>query len=94
MQNTIRWRSNRLDGSVVARCLGTPGQTKVSGDYQRKTTHEICGLAAKYNLIWTDFNLLGLSVPIAQYITDQIYHWQLVLWWFCYLISLIKNNKH
>ena len=47
MQNTIRWRSNRLDGSVVARCLGTPGQSKVSGNRLRETTHEICCLAVK-----------------------------------------------
>ena len=32
---------------VVAHCLGTPGQTKVSGDRQRETTHEICCLAGK-----------------------------------------------
>ena len=48
IQNTVRWRSDKLDGTVVARCLGTPGQTKVSGDRQRETTHEICCLAAKY----------------------------------------------
>ena len=47
IQNTVRWRSDRLDGAVVARCLGTPGQTKVSGDRQRETTHEICCLAAE-----------------------------------------------
>jgi hypothetical protein len=27
--------------------FGTPGQTKVSGDRQRETTHEICCLAAE-----------------------------------------------
>ena len=33
--------------------LGTPGQTKVSGDRQRETTHEICCLAAEWqNLKW------------------------------------------
>ena len=48
IQNTVRWRSDRLDGAVVARCLGTPGQTKVSGDRQRETTHDICCLAAEY----------------------------------------------
>ena len=47
IQNTVRWRSDRLDGAVVARCLGTPGQTKVSGDCQRETTHEICFLATE-----------------------------------------------
>ena len=41
MENTVRWHSDRLDGAVVVRCLGTPGQTKVSGDRQRETTHEI-----------------------------------------------------
>ena len=30
------------DGAVVGRCLGTPGQTKVSGDRQRENTHEKC----------------------------------------------------
>ena len=47
MQNTVRWRSDWLDGAVVASCLETPGQTKVSGDRQRETTHEICCLAAE-----------------------------------------------
>ena len=46
MQNTVRWRSDRLDGTVVALGLGTPDQTTVSGDRQRDTTHEICCLAA------------------------------------------------
>ena len=48
IQNIVRWSSDRLDGAVVARCLGTPGQTKVSGDHQREPPHEICCLAAKY----------------------------------------------
>ena len=30
-------RFARLDGAVAMRCLGTPGQTKVSGDHQRET---------------------------------------------------------
>ena len=47
MQKTIRLRSYQLDGAVVAHCLGTPGQAKVSGDCQRATIHEICCLAAK-----------------------------------------------
>ena len=50
IQNTVRWRSDRLDGAVVQHCLGTPGQTKVSGDRQRETTHEICCLAAEYKI--------------------------------------------
>ena len=50
IQNTVRWCSNRLDGAVVVHCLGTPGQTKVSGDHQRETTHEICCLAAELSL--------------------------------------------
>ena len=48
MQNTVRWRCDTLDDTVVLRCLGTPGQTKVNGDSQRETTHEICCLAAEY----------------------------------------------
>ena len=51
MQNTDRWRSDWLDGVVVALCLGTPGQKKVSGDRQRETTHEICCLAAEYLIL-------------------------------------------
>ena len=43
----FRWGSDWLNGAVVARCLGTPGQTKESGYRQRKTTHELCCLAAK-----------------------------------------------
>ena len=35
--------------AVVACCLGTPGQTKVSGDRQRETTHEACCLAAEFS---------------------------------------------
>ena len=46
VQNTVRWHSDWLDGAVVTGCLGTPGQTKVNGDRQRETTHEICCLAA------------------------------------------------
>ena len=34
---TIRWHSDQYQWS-----FGTPGQTKVSGDRQRKTTHEVC----------------------------------------------------
>ena len=49
MQNTVRWRSDRLDGAVVTHCLGTPGQTKVGGDRQSETTHEICCLAAEWD---------------------------------------------
>jgi hypothetical protein len=30
--------------------FGTPGQTKVSGDRQRETTHELCCLAAELDL--------------------------------------------
>ena len=29
MQNTVGWRSDKLDGAVVGRFLGTPSQTKV-----------------------------------------------------------------
>ena len=41
--------------SVVAQYLGTPGQTKVIGDCQRETTHEISCLPAKFqqNLLHT-----------------------------------------
>ena len=42
-----RWRSDQLDGAVVVRCLGTPGETKVSGDRQTETTHASYCLAAK-----------------------------------------------
>ena len=47
MQNTVRWGSDRLDGTVVTRFLEAHGQTKVSGGCQRETTHEICCLAAE-----------------------------------------------
>ena len=49
-----RWMarcSDQLDGAVVA-CLGTPGQTKMSVDRQRATTHEICCLAAELLFIF------------------------------------------
>ena len=45
--NPVRWCSDWLDGAVDAGCLGTYGQTKVSGDHQRETIHEICCLAAE-----------------------------------------------
>ena len=38
------------DGALISPnqpSFGTPGQTKVSGDRQRETTHEICYLAAE-----------------------------------------------
>ena len=33
--------------SAIQQSFGTPGQTKVSGDPQRETTHDICCLAAE-----------------------------------------------
>ena len=51
IQNTVRWRSRLLDGAIVTCCLGTPGQTKVSGDRHKGTTHEICYLAAEYSIL-------------------------------------------
>ena len=44
----VRWRSDWLDGAVVAHSLENPSQTKVSCDHQRETTHEICCLAAEF----------------------------------------------
>ena len=38
------------DGALISpyqQSFGTPGQTKVSSDRQRETTHEICCLAAE-----------------------------------------------
>ena len=35
---------------VVARFLGTPGQTKVSGDRQTEATHEICSRINAHSL--------------------------------------------
>ena len=39
------------DGALISpsqSSFGIPGQTKVSGDRQRETTHEICCLAAEF----------------------------------------------
>ena len=47
MQNTVRWRSDRLDGAVVGSFWEPLGQTKVMQIRQRETTHEICCLAAE-----------------------------------------------
>ena len=47
----VSWRSDQLDGAVVGLCVRTPGQTKVSVDRQRETTHEICCLAAELRII-------------------------------------------
>ena len=45
VQITVRWRGALI--SPYQQSFGTPGQTKVSGDHQRETTHEICSLAAE-----------------------------------------------
>ena len=51
IQSTVRWRSDHrqmaLRSVPTSNLCGTPGQTKVSGDRQRETTHEVCCLAAK-----------------------------------------------
>jgi hypothetical protein len=47
MQNTVRWRSDRLDGAVVRSFLGTLWSNEVMQIRQRETTHEICCLAAE-----------------------------------------------
>ena len=39
------------DGAMISpiqQSFGTPGQTKVSGDRQRETIHEVCCLPATY----------------------------------------------
>ena len=47
MQNTVRWRSDQLDGAVVRSFLGTLWSNEVMQIRQRETTHEICCLAAE-----------------------------------------------
>ena len=46
-QMAFRSPSDGAPISPYQQSFGTPGQTKVSGDRQRETTHEICCLAAK-----------------------------------------------
>ena len=46
--------------------MGTPVQTKVSGDRQRETTHEICCLAAELFLFWLVSRESGVSFTEAQ----------------------------
>ena len=48
--------------SPFQQSFGTPGPTKVSGDCQRDTTHEICYLAAEYLIL----NKTVLSVRKEQ----------------------------
>ena len=51
VQNTIRWRSDHrqmaLRSVPTSHILEPLGQTEVSVDRQRETTHEICCLAAE-----------------------------------------------
>ena len=61
IQSTVRWRSDHhqmaLQSVPTQPSFGTPDQTKVNGDHQRETTHEICCLVAESSqemLMWTD----------------------------------------
>ena len=45
VQSIVRWRSDQ--SLPVIFWNPGPGQTKVSGDHQRETTHEVCCLAAE-----------------------------------------------
>ena len=47
-QMAFRSPSDGAPISPYQQFFGTPGQTKVSGDRQRETTHEVCCSAAKY----------------------------------------------
>ena len=53
--------NDRLDGAAVAHSLGTPGQTKVSGDRQRETTHEICCLAAECSTCMSKVSIIFIG---------------------------------
>ena len=57
IQSTIRWR---FDQSVPA-IFWNPGQTKVSGDHQRKTIHDFCCLAAEQYRVQTRVTNLSLK---------------------------------
>ena len=46
-QISFRSLSDGAPISPYQQSFGTPGQTKVSGDQQRETTHDICCLAAE-----------------------------------------------
>ena len=52
LQSTVKWRFDHhqmaLRSVANKKSFGTPGQTKVSGDQQRETTHEVCCLAAEF----------------------------------------------
>ena len=50
---TVSWCSDQS----IQQSFGTPGQTKVSGDRQRETTHEICCLVAE----WPDIRNIIIS---------------------------------
>ena len=53
IQCTVRWRSDyrqmALGPSPYQQSFGTPGQTIVSGDRQRETTHEICCYESQFH---------------------------------------------
>ena len=52
MQNTVRWRSDWLDGTVVGSFLGTPRSNENDANTpERETTHEICCLAAEFSVV-------------------------------------------
>ena len=47
-QMAFRSLSNDTPISPYEKSFGTPGQTKVSGDQQRETTHDFCYLAVEW----------------------------------------------
>ena len=62
-----------LDDALISpnqQSFGTPGQTKVSGDHQRETTHGICCLAAEYwfmgHLGRASCTVHSISAPTSQ----------------------------
>jgi hypothetical protein len=61
----FRSPSDGTPNSLYQQSFGTPGQTKVSGDQQRETTHEICCLPAElsYFVMIVMVHLLSEYVP-------------------------------
>ena len=92
MQNTFRRLSDPLDGPVVSNCLGTPGQTKVCGDCQRETSHDICCLAAELSHIievaWAD----AIHFVGEEFSENFVAAINLSVWQETWILNLRNNN--
>ena len=71
--------------------FGIPGQTKVSGDRQRETTHEICCLAAELTLLHTDLKIM-LMQGWGGAVNSS--NWQQIQISFPFFVSVVFTNGY